>query len=353
MTRRLRTDRMLTQARHVRDTTALRDSVAEVARKLRDGDLAINGARRAMGLPPTSDPYGDTTAQQRPDDLAGALDWYDLGEPSASTEADWLPPAFGEVTFPDAFTDEQIADWQRAWDETVGNDPQPQRLIWLPSRTVVRSERPRKSTPRGPARMRKHRRELLINALRGDGSYRSEVQVQILKAYRVLPDEIGLDHRDRVNEQIIADLAADYGLHAAHLSHTMYADGLLPEGLEFRLEAPEPGYTESILAAGASTAEQLWDALGMDEPLPPIEPESEFMRLWRAAQTPDAHYWLKTDRPRYSPLVEAFLDHELIEPAAKGALPPRFRRPSRRALVQFAVFAALGLIPLLAALLAH
>ena len=113
MTRRLRTDRMLRRVREERTVELLRASGEEVRE------------RAAIG---------------------------------------WLPSGFLEAG---PVGDAQAARWQHAWDETVG-DGRPQRLIWLPSRTVIRTGRPRKSTPRGLPRMREHTRSLLLNALRGD-----------------------------------------------------------------------------------------------------------------------------------------------------------------------------------------
>lgn len=84
-------------------------------------------------------------------------------------------------------SDEQAAEWQARWDETMADQPHRHRIITLPQRTVIRSERPRKSTPRGLPRMREHIRTLLLGALRGDGTPRSAARIAVCRAYRVLP----------------------------------------------------------------------------------------------------------------------------------------------------------------------
>jgi hypothetical protein len=101
---------------------------------------------------------------------------------------DWLPPAF---TLPAEWNEEETADWQRYWDQVMA-EGRPHRIITLPSRTVIRPSRPRKSTPRGLPRMREHTRSLLLGALRGDGTPRSAARIAVCRAYRVLPGEIGL-----------------------------------------------------------------------------------------------------------------------------------------------------------------
>lgn len=135
-------------------------------------------------------------------------------------------------------TDEQAAEWQRAWDWTVVNDPAPRRIMRLPQRPVF-TPRLRKFTPRGVPRMREHTRSLLINALRSDGTPSGNARVQTLRAFRVLPWEIGFDYasriaagvrtRDEILAEFAADAAADLGIIAAELSFH------LPEGLELVL----------------------------------------------------------------------------------------------------------------------
>lgn len=158
----------------------------------------------------------------------------------------------GEITFPAHITAEEIDRWQRAWDETMASD-QPHRVITLPHRAewTPRPSRPRKSSPRGHARMREHTRSLLLNALRGDGTPRSAARIAICRAYRVLPDEIGLSHVGRIadgirsaeeiREGFAADMAADLGIITADLSFD------LPDGLEFAV-SEDPRGTQIELA---------------------------------------------------------------------------------------------------------
>lgn len=123
-------------------------------------------------------------------------------------------------------TDEQADEWQRAWDETVGEPTHRARIVTLPSRTVIRRERRRKSAPRGIPRMRKH----------------------------TLPP---------------------------------------PSAPEFELSDEPEGYvTDPWLTAGLVTYEQMRHDLGLDEPFTPLpkrpDPaESDFERLWNAAQRGD------------------------------------------------------------------
>ncbi|HEY8977867.1 MAG TPA: hypothetical protein VIN75_26870 [Burkholderiaceae bacterium] len=197
MTRRLRTDRMAARAREARTTALLRDAYADVRAKVTSGEWSV---QRAL--------------------------------------AETAPAAF---TCPADWDDERVAEWQERWDEFMRDQPQRQRLITLPSRAAIRPGLPRKSAPRGLPRMRKHRRELLINALRPDGTPESAIRVQVLKAYRVLPDDIGLTWAGRVTDGLVsaeqmradfaADMAADAEIIAAEPSFN------LPTGLEFAFEA--------------------------------------------------------------------------------------------------------------------
>jgi hypothetical protein len=71
---------MLRRVRETRTVELLRASGEEVRAKVESGDWTINRARQEMGLPALG-PAGDETAQRRPDDLPGAMAWYDLGLP--------------------------------------------------------------------------------------------------------------------------------------------------------------------------------------------------------------------------------------------------------------------------------
>lgn len=121
MTRRLRTDRMLRRVRETRTVELLRASGEEVRE------------RAAIG---------------------------------------WLPSGFLEAG---PVGDEQVARWQRAWDETVG-DGRPQRLIWLPTRLRVRPHHQRKSTPRGLPRMR-------VRAQRNNREHRDALIARTVQLY--------------------------------------------------------------------------------------------------------------------------------------------------------------------------
>jgi hypothetical protein len=246
---------------------------------------------------------------------------------------DWLPPAF---TLPAEWNEEETADWQRYWDQVMAED-RPHRVVTLPSRTAARPNRPRKSAPRGVPRMREHTRSLLLNALRGDGTPRSAARIAVCRAYRVLPGEIGLTPLGRITDglhtpdEIREDLEADLGIIAAELSFG------LPDGLEYQLEAPEPGYTERFEPYDMRDMQALLER--------PLMPRPITDRL-----SPAAQLWL--DPHRADAVVDAFLDHDLIEPAAKRT-PPWSRWTTRQNLAAFAVFIGLALIPLLVGLFAH
>jgi hypothetical protein len=301
---------MLRRVRETRTVELLRASGEEVRAKVESGDWTINRARRELGLPALG-PAGDTTAQARPDGLSSALQWHGL------------------------ITDDEVADWQRYWEQVMA-EGRPHRIITLPSRTAIHPSRPRKSAPRGLPRMREHTRSLLLNALRGDGTPRSAARIAVCRAYRVLPGEIGLSPTggtascESAAEEIREDLEADLGIIAAELSFG------LPDGLEYQLEAPAPGYTERLEPLDLSDVYALLER--------PLTPRPITDRL-----SPVAKLWLDPHRA----VVDAFLDHDLIEPAAKGAIPPWSRWTTRQNLVAFAVFIALALIPLLVGLFAH
>lgn len=134
-----------------------------------------------------------------------------------------LPAAFME---PVEIDPEQAAEWQRVWDQAMADDPMMGRIIHLPQRPEFVPP-PRKSPPRGVPRMRKHRRELLINALRWDGPYAAA------KAYRILPDELGLGE-PLVTE---ADVTAAYLEHVIRPTMGALPRSMgLPDGIEFRFE---------------------------------------------------------------------------------------------------------------------
>ena len=203
MTRRLRTDRMSRHATGVRLTALLRESADEVRAKVESGEWTVNRARAAYGFPSLG-LVGDAVVQKRPDDLPGALQWHGL------------------------ISEDEIAEWQRAWDQAMADDPTMGRIIHLPSRTVVRTERPRKSPPRGAPRMRKHRRELLINALRWDGPYAAA------KAYRILPDELGLGADGPTGQASVDAAFAEHVIKPTVRALPRLMG--LPDGIEFRFE---------------------------------------------------------------------------------------------------------------------
>ncbi len=215
--------------------------------------------------------------------------------------------------------------------------------IYLPDRAtawlVDPKANPRRRT-RGPQRMREHTRSLLLNALRSDGTLESTIQVQTCKAYRVLPWDIGLRPQDSSVEtpKLVtrADVEASYVEHVAEPIMNYLTDAL-PDGLEFKLTDEPGGY----VAQGLMTYEQVRADLGLDEPFataPNFVAETDFERLWHISLSPAAHLVLGerpaytaaarvfTERPHPS-IVEAFLDHDLTAPAARGARPTKRHRP--------------------------
>lgn len=177
VTRRLRTERMTKRTARAISAAGLRADIAEIARKVREGDLTINGARTAMGFPAMKDPYGETIVRRRPGDLPGGLAWHGFAAP-------------------DSLSDEAVAEWQRAWDETMAAAPSHRKIMHLPQEVTLQPSRPRKSTPRGLPRMREHTRTLLLNALGDDGTFENHIQIRTCKALRVLPWHIGLRAQD-------------------------------------------------------------------------------------------------------------------------------------------------------------
>jgi hypothetical protein len=258
-TRRLRTDRMLLRVAEPRAADLLRRDLGELREKLANGDLSINGARAAMGLKPfvAASSVGPETAAQ----------------------------------------------WQAEWDATVGHDIH-RPLLLLPGKPEVHPRR----RARGPQRMREHTYSLLLNALRSDGTPESTIQVQTCKAYRVLPWDIGLRAQNSAVEVpkpvTRADVEHSYFEHVAEplLRHVQ---PFLPEGLEYKLTAAPDGY----VTQGLMTPEQVRADLGLDEPsgahFARTDHESDFIRLMRAAATPEARNWLNLDDTVYRGLSPA------------------------------------------------
>lgn len=245
MSRRIRTDRMRTRAITARTARHLREAVAEVLTLAAAGD----------------DWWRTLIDQIEPIDLTAPAEHMIRVAAPPESPSDW-----------DA---EEIAKWQRAWDETIGSEPHRHGIIWLPSRTTIRPRRPRKSTPRGVPRMREHTRSLLINALRSDGTLSSTITVQTCKAYRVLPWDIGFRPQNSTEEP--PPLITREEVEDAHHAYVI---------------EPIKGYVEESLTSGLMTYEQMRAELGIDEPFTPLPKrpgpaESDFERLWSAVQRGD------------------------------------------------------------------
>ncbi len=92
-------------------------------------------------------------------------------------------------------------EFEAAWADTVGGDPMRQKLILLPSTPQV--ERRPTRLERRRNRQRKHTHNLLIDALRSDGTPGSTIRVRTCKAFRVLPWEIGLPWSGRMTAGLV------------------------------------------------------------------------------------------------------------------------------------------------------
>lgn len=147
MNSRLHTDRMRERARRVYAAAALRENIADLAEKVAHGDVNLNGARVAMGFPPIRQLRGLANQPTRP---------------GCGHEPSWWTQDGGGYTC-----------------MVCGRQPHVRK--------------------RGPQRMREHTRSLLLNALRGDGTPHGAARIAICRAYRVLPDEIGITNQTEPN----------------------------------------------------------------------------------------------------------------------------------------------------------
>lgn len=275
-----------------------------------------------------------STRRDRSGDRLEKMRWHALRQVRSIAEPKALPSPFLE--FPGTASPEEIERWQQAWDEIISADGVRHRqIIHVPGRFTF-LPRVRKSAPRGLPRMRaqlgrsrdaaeRRMHRLILRSWMNRGAYSTaEVRSgfglpaadQFIDACLPIdwPTFPGGETTSERMGRLLRWAGFDKPIEPYDLSAPADILVELPEPLTDPLDA-----VEHIISGSPLYARHRGDAGGRAD-----------SRL-----SPAAHAWLAPPSPN---ILQAFIDHELIEPAAKGAFPPE-----RGPWWHWAVAAALGI----------